>query len=92
MSQPVTNAQNFFSKSKRHAKVGNGATCHAAGEGEILFGEAKTGLTIRMTTLIVPGFAKNILSMKCLLGMGYGVEARGTAMVIMNHKGKTLFT
>jgi hypothetical protein len=54
-------------RSKRHVKVGdgaNGATCHAAGKGK------NTGLIIRMTTLIVPGFANNILSVKCLLGMG----------------------
>jgi hypothetical protein len=73
-----------------HVKLGSGTTCHAAGKGKIMFQETKTGLTIRMTTLIVPGFAKNILSIKCLLGMGYGVEAKGDEMIIQ--KGKMLFT
>jgi hypothetical protein len=45
-----------------------------------------------MTTLIVPGFAKNILSVKCLLGMGYRVEAKGDEMIIRNQEGKMLFT
>ena len=44
-----------------------------------------------MTSLIVPGFAKNILSVKRLLGMGYGVEAKGSAMLIKNQHGKTHF-
>jgi hypothetical protein len=34
--------------SKRHIKVGNGATCHAAGEGEIIICEVKTSITTKM--------------------------------------------
>lgn len=73
-------------------KVGNGGTCHPVGEGELIFCEEKTGIAIKMTMLIVPGFAKNILSIKRLLVMGYGVEAKGKQMIIRNHEGKTLFT
>jgi hypothetical protein len=61
----------YVTRSKRHVQVGNSATCHAAaGEGKVIFQETKTGLMIKMTPLIVPGLAKNILSVKCLMGMG----------------------
>jgi hypothetical protein len=85
-------ATKSVTRSKRCLKVGNGATCHAAGEGEIIFREDKTGITIKVSTLVVVGFAKNILSVKQLLSMGYGVEAKGEETTIHNREGTMLFT
>jgi hypothetical protein len=56
--------------------VGNGHLCNVVCEANIILCESTTGNSIKMTTLVVPGFTKNILSMKRLMSVGYDIKAK----------------
>jgi hypothetical protein len=63
----------------RYVKVGNGQPFDAVCK-EGIFREATTGKNIKIPMLVIPGITKNVVSMKRLIAMGYGLEAEGNKL------------
>lgn len=89
----MTNEENYFSRLDRSIKVpieiGNGGTVMTAGKGDITVMTKGGKRTIR-NVFLVPGLAKNLLSVPQIVSSGYRVKFQEKRCIIEDEKGRRI--